>query len=162
MNANFNNFAWYARSNADIERPWGRVHAADVLSSVTACGERLGNRWIVDLFPPDSRKVDCPRCLSKLKARRVSDNWEQTAIEWMENAQFYRNLLDEVAQHLGSDVFVADDGSVMDEPVRLKIPELVAAMAEREARMMSVLSAIREDLVCDKSLKIVDAVSVTL
>ena len=38
------------------------------------------------------------------------------------------------AAHLGRDVYVSNDGSVQDEPLLLKVPELVAALAERAAR----------------------------
>jgi hypothetical protein len=38
--------------------------------------------------------------------------------------------LDQVAEHLGHEVFVSDDGSVQDEPLRLKIPELVEKMKD--------------------------------
>ena len=55
----------------------------------------------------------------------VLDNWMETASQEARNAAFYRGLLDECAQVLGPDAYTADDGTVMQDPVRLKIPALV-------------------------------------
>ena len=59
----------------------------------------------------------------------VLDNWIETASQEARNAAFYRGLLDECAQVLGRDAYTADDGTVMQDPVRLKIPALVQKMA---------------------------------
>lgn len=53
------------------------------------------------------------------------DNWMETASQEARNAAFYRELLDQCAQVLGPEAYTADDGSVQQDPVRLKIPELV-------------------------------------
>ena len=55
----------------------------------------------------------------------VLDNWMETASQEARNAEFYRSLLDECAQVLGKEAYTADDGTVMEDPVRLKIPALV-------------------------------------
>lgn len=52
-------------------------------------------------------------------------NWMEVAAQNERNVEFYKNLLIKCADHLGSDVFVSDDGSVEDKPIFLKIPELV-------------------------------------
>ena len=62
---------------------------------------------------------------------RERDGWERSAGEFCRNQTFYRDLLDKTASHLGPDVFVSDDGSVQDEPLRLKIPEMVADLTRR-------------------------------
>ena len=54
--------------------------------------------------------------------------WIETARQAQSNCDFYRDLLDRCAEQIGKEAYVADDGSVMDEPVRLKIPELIAAI----------------------------------
>ncbi|MFA6290164.1 MAG: hypothetical protein WC637_00205 [Victivallales bacterium] len=56
------------------------------------------------------------------------ENWKDSAAQFLRNQKYYAGLLDEVAKHLGNDVFISDDGSVQDEPLRAKIPELVAAL----------------------------------
>lgn len=66
------------------------------------------------------------------KAENEVRNWNETAAQYARNADFYRGLLDQCAAHLGPDVFVSDDGLVQDEPLRLKIPELVQQLANQE------------------------------
>lgn len=56
--------------------------------------------------------------------------WQEIAKQHCSNEQFYRELLDQTAAHLGPEVFIADDGSKMDEPIRLKIPELVKRLVD--------------------------------
>lgn len=59
---------------------------------------------------------------------RVLAGWIDTAAQFSRNEAFYRDLLDETAKHLGPEVFVCDDGGISDSPLRLKVPELVAAL----------------------------------
>jgi DNA repair exonuclease SbcCD ATPase subunit len=53
---------------------------------------------------------------------------EEARDGYLRNQLYYAGLLDEVAKHLGEDVFVSDDGSVQDTPLRAKIPGMVAAI----------------------------------
>jgi hypothetical protein len=64
---------------------------------------------------------------------RVLAGWIDSAAQFSRNAEFYRGLLDECAKHLGPEVFRCGDGSVSDSPLRLKIPELVAQLAQGKA-----------------------------
>ncbi|KKM81097.1 hypothetical protein LCGC14_1333260 [marine sediment metagenome] len=57
--------------------------------------------------------------------------WMDTGAQHARNTEFYRGLLDECAGHLGEEVYIADDGSVMEDPLRLKIPALVSDLAVR-------------------------------
>jgi hypothetical protein len=63
-------------------------------------------------------------------ARRIAA-WMETAAQMARNAEFYRSLLDECANHLGEAAYTADDGTVSAEPLRLKVPELVAELTAR-------------------------------
>ena len=56
--------------------------------------------------------------------------WAQTAAQYARNAEFYRELLMRVSAHLGKAVYVSDDGSRQDEPLLLKVPELVAQLVQ--------------------------------
>ena len=58
-----------------------------------------------------------------------AENWKESAAQFCRNEEYYRGLLDKVASYLGPDVFVSDDGSVQDGPLRAKVPEMVAALA---------------------------------
>lgn len=66
--------------------------------------------------------------LAEAVARRIA-GWMDTAARHAGNEEFYRGLLDECAVHLGPEVYVADDGTVMEDPLRLKVPGLVGTVA---------------------------------
>ena len=63
--------------------------------------------------------------LAEAFAKRLAV-WMETAAMMSRNADFFRGLLDQCAAHLGQEAYTADDGTVWEEPVWLKIPELVA------------------------------------
>ena len=70
--------------------------------------------------------------LAEAVARRIGA-WMETAMQSERNTAFYREILDRCAANLGPLAplaFVADDGSITDAPLRLKIPELVALLAQ--------------------------------
>jgi len=62
-------------------------------------------------------------------------NWTECAAEYARGSDFYQGLLDQCATHLGPNVYVADDGSIQDSPLRLKIPEMVQALTQRIATL---------------------------
>ena len=64
--------------------------------------------------------------LAEAVAQKLA-TWMDTAAEYARDADFYRGLLDQCAQHLGPEAYTADDGTVGPEPIRLKVPGLVAA-----------------------------------
>lgn len=55
---------------------------------------------------------------------------EDIAMEFCRNMEYYRGLLDECAKHLGEAVYISDDGSRQDEPLRAKVPDLVATLSQ--------------------------------
>lgn len=67
---------------------------------------------------------------TKADAIRERDAWVESAAQFSRNEDYYRGLLDQCAEHLGDAVFIADDGSRSDSPLRAKIPEIVAALAK--------------------------------
>ena len=75
----------------------------------------------------ETSSTEMDATLAEAVARRIAA-WMETAAQMARNAEFYRGLLDECAKHLGEAAYTADDGTVMDEPLRLKVPELVAAL----------------------------------
>lgn len=70
-----------------------------------------------------SKQMD--HVLAEAFAKRLAV-WMESTMQMARNAAFYCSLLDQCAEHLGREAYTADDGTVMGEPVRLKIPELVA------------------------------------
>lgn len=69
--------------------------------------------------------------------------WKHTAEQHLRNEQFYQGLLDDCAFHLGPETFISDDGSVQDSPIRLKIPEMVAALLAHIERLRKVITTAR-------------------
>lgn len=64
---------------------------------------------------------------------RQRDSWMESAHQELRNSDFYRKLLDSVAELLGQEVYLSDDGSVQDSPIRPKLPELVKARLDEAA-----------------------------
>ncbi len=70
--------------------------------------------------------------LAEAVAKRIC-LWMEMSARQSENAGFYAGLLDKCAENLGplaEQAYISDDGSVQDEPLALKIPELVAELAK--------------------------------
>lgn len=53
------------------------------------------------------------------------ENWKETAALYGKNADYYKELLDEIGENLGIAAYVSDDGSVQDSVLIEKLPELV-------------------------------------
>jgi hypothetical protein len=61
------------------------------------------------------------------------DGWQDTAARHLRNEEWLRGLLVEIGDRFGAAARTADDGSVYDSVLLLRVPELVAALvAERE------------------------------
>jgi hypothetical protein len=58
--------------------------------------------------------------------------WKRTAAEFGTGLDFYRGLVDRCARALDDvAIYVSDDGSVQDSPVRLKVPDMIAALVAK-------------------------------
>lgn len=62
------------------------------------------------------------------QAVQERDFWVESAAQFNRNEEYYRGLLDECAVAIGIESYTADDGSIYDEPVRAKVPDLVRAI----------------------------------
>jgi hypothetical protein len=56
--------------------------------------------------------------------------WQESARHYASGLEYYRGLVDECAKHLGPEVFVCDDGSISQDALRAKVPELVAKLRQ--------------------------------
>uniref|UniRef100_A0A6M3LNS0 Uncharacterized protein n=1 Tax=viral metagenome TaxID=1070528 RepID=A0A6M3LNS0_9ZZZZ len=63
--------------------------------------------------------------------RQERDNWKDTAEQFLRNQVYYAGLLDKIAESLGPEVFISDDGSVQDTVLRAKIPQLVEELRQQ-------------------------------
>ncbi len=53
--------------------------------------------------------------------------WEETARHYAQGQDYYRGLLDQIGARMGPPAYTADDGSISDEVLRAKLPEVVDA-----------------------------------
>lgn len=93
----------------------------------------------------DDVAAQSKKAAAELAELRESErSWIDTATVFYRMGEFYRRLVDECAKHLGEEVFVADDGSVSEDPLRLKVPELVAKQAAELAELRTELESLRK------------------
>lgn len=68
--------------------------------------------------------------------RRSAVAWEESAAQFHRNECFYRDLIHQIGKPFGVAAMTSDDGSVQQDILALKVPELVAVLqAERDALM---------------------------
>jgi len=65
------------------------------------------------------------------EAIQQRNNWIESAALFSRNEEFYRGILDKIAREIGVEAFIADDGTVNESPIRLKLPELVKKIFKR-------------------------------
>ena len=58
--------------------------------------------------------------------------WKEEAAYFARGQEYYRGLLDEIGSYLGPEVFVCDDGTISQDILRAKIPELVAKLVKEK------------------------------
>lgn len=74
-------------------------------------------------IPSDSMTVDVAAAERVMRRR---DAWRETALQQSRNADYYCGLLDQIAEGLGRKAYVGEDGREQEEPVRARLPALVA------------------------------------
>jgi hypothetical protein len=71
--------------------------------------------------------ADIPPAETLDQANWQRDAWIDTAAQNQQNTDYYRGLLVQIAEMLGVDAYTADDGTIYDTPLCIKVPELVKA-----------------------------------
>ena len=61
-------------------------------------------------------------------AERERDAWIETARQHARNENYYRSLVRQIGEMLGPDAYTSDDGSVQQDVLCAKVPELVARL----------------------------------
>ena len=78
--------------------------------------------------------------LDRLKAQWKADNledtesWREAAAHYARNADFYRGIVIQIGELFGEGARTSDDGSVQDDVLALKVPELVEALVAELGR----------------------------
>ena len=65
------------------------------------------------------------------RLRRERDGWEETALRENRNAAYYRSLVVQIGQTIGTAAYVQDDGGIADDVLCAKVPELVATLLQK-------------------------------
>jgi hypothetical protein len=54
------------------------------------------------------------------------EGWKETAKQHCKNEDYYRGLVQEIGKHFGADAYTSDDGSIQQDILCAKVPDLVA------------------------------------
>ena len=73
--------------------------------------------------PETSDRVMDP-VLAEAVAQRIA-NWMDTAAQNQRNSDYYRGLIERCGKAIGRLAYIADDGSVSEDVLCAKVPELV-------------------------------------
>lgn len=60
-----------------------------------------------------------------------ADAWMETAKQQLSNTNYYRGLVVNIGEMLGPSAYISDDGSVQEDVLCAKVPELVAELRTR-------------------------------
>lgn len=82
-------------------------------------------------------------CVDLTNAKTERDNWIQSAEQFARNEDYYRGLVVKIGEMCGPDAYVSDDGSVQQDVLCAKVPELVASLIQAQAAAESELAAIQ-------------------
>lgn len=83
--------------------------------------------------------------LASVKGER--DAWIDDAARFNRNEDFYRGLVEQIGAHFGQDAYTSDDGSIQQDVLCLKVPELVSALMSRFAALQSDNERLESSLV---------------
>jgi hypothetical protein len=112
---------------------WKQFRIVDWLVNCNSKKPKVGeimNDWM------DEARQMAAQCETQDAVAQLIAGWMETAAQHLRNEEFYRDLLAECANNLGPlkhRAFIADDGGVVDSPLALKIPGLVAELAKAAA-----------------------------
>jgi hypothetical protein len=73
------------------------------------------------------RVMDPP--LAEAFAKRLA-TWMDTAAQQMRNAEFYRGIVVQIGEMFGDAAKTSDDGTVQEDVLALRVPELVRALVQ--------------------------------
>jgi hypothetical protein len=76
---------------------------------------------------------------------RERDAWSETANRHCRNEDYYRGLVVAIGKLLGPEAYISDDGSVQQDVLCAKVPEIVAAEVKHNKALEQNLQAARDD-----------------
>lgn len=91
--------------------------------------EAIDEQLVNDLPTPDTIE----------HAIQMRDDWFKTALFHCRNEEYYRGLVTKIGEMFGEPAYTSDDGSVQQDVLCAKVPELVAAE-------LSLIDSLRTDI----------------
>jgi hypothetical protein len=79
-------------------------------------------------------------------ARRERDGWQRDAERFSRNEQFYHGLIQQIGQPFGVRARTSDDGSVQEDVLALRVPELVEDLRRRGEALASAAEDARQQI----------------
>lgn len=86
--------------------------------------------------------------IAELRARvaeleRKAEAWKDTAEQMNRNAEFYHGIVRQIGEPFGIAARTSDDGSVQDDVLALRVPELVEALRKDAEQLKRDRTALR-------------------
>ena len=97
------------------------IHPMDV-----AATEAIAQGWCEPETAGHEMDVVLAMAIAK-PVSRLLRNWYDTAAQHCRNEEYYRGLVQEIGLLFGEDAFISDDGSIQQDVLCAKVPELVRA-----------------------------------
>lgn len=116
-----------SQANAEAEKEIERMRILLSLPTCTCETGALGATQCPVHNPPGAGQID----IEKQRLRQERDNWERSAADFHRNAEFYRGIVRRIGDTFGIAARTSDDGSVQDDVLALKVPELVHELHRR-------------------------------
>src|SRR5690554_3381741 len=64
-----------------------------------------------------------------------AEGWRECAAQYARNAEFYRDIVHQIGEMFGEGARTSDDGSVQEDVLALKVPEIVEALVAHVERL---------------------------
>jgi hypothetical protein len=134
------------------------VEAAMTEEMVTPSWQDVAERWErayrkiaaqeLDLLAElERRTAERDEAFSRAEAaEKRAQTWEETACQGARNTGYYRDIVVAIGETIGLQAYVSDDGSVQQDVLCAKVPELVVALKDRAESAEALLREAREVL----------------
>lgn len=74
------------------------------------------------------------------------DFWQESARQYSRDADYYRDLVEQIGKAIGDVAFIADDGSVSDSVLNAKVPELVISRLAEVGQLTNKVAELEQKL----------------
>jgi len=120
---------WMAKCDAVAKE---RDAARESLVKANAQAEHFERNWYLRGDELDALRAQVAAVEKERDAARAElEAWKETAAQHSRNEDFYRGLIQGIGSNFGAPAYTSDDGSVQQDVLALRVPELVNALREQ-------------------------------